>query len=155
MTDHGGSFFLDIERHLDEAFDKLIYRRCAIPNPAEWKPRLDLHETGDGYYIEVDLPGVPPEHVEIRVTEGCLSICGKRPEPNLEGAVLCVRERERGCFGRSLFLRQAVAPDRARAECQHGTYKIHLFKKHQTEAQQPQRDTAGPGGGRLIRIESS
>jgi hypothetical protein len=48
MTDPGGCFFLDIERHRDEAFDKLIYRRCAIPNPAEWKSRLDLHETGDG-----------------------------------------------------------------------------------------------------------
>jgi HSP20 family molecular chaperone IbpA len=50
--------------------------------------------------IEVDLPGVPPEQVEIRVTEGCLTIS----------------------------------------------------KKHQAE--QPPREvtTAGPAGGRVIRV---
>jgi hypothetical protein len=49
MTDHGGGSYLDFQRQLDEAFEELIYRRWPIPNPAEWQPRLDLHETRDAY----------------------------------------------------------------------------------------------------------
>jgi hypothetical protein len=51
-TDHGGGSFLDFPCQLDEAFEKLIYRRWAIPSPAEWRPRLDLHETPDGYVMD-------------------------------------------------------------------------------------------------------
>jgi HSP20 family protein len=132
MTDSGGSF-PDFERHLDEAFEKLIYRRWAIPSPAEWRPRLDLHETGDAYYIEVDLPGVPPERVEIRVSEGTLTIAGTRPATSLEGALSSRRERECGSFRRSLSLPHAITPERVQAEYHHGTCRIRLFKKPQAE----------------------
>ena len=126
MTDHGGGLFLDIQRHIDETFEKLIYRRWAIPNPAGWIPRLDLHETRDGFLIEVDLPGVPPDQVEIRVTEGALTIAGTRPATALEGALQSQRERECGTFCRLVSLPQAVTPEQARAEYRHGTYQIHL-----------------------------
>jgi HSP20 family protein len=155
MTDYGGGFFLDFQRQLDETFERLIYRRWAIPNPVEWRPRLDLHETGDAYYIDVDLPGVPPERVEIRVTEGCLTIAGTRPATSLEGAVRSHRERECGSFRRSLFLRHAVASERVRAEYRHETYQIQLFKKHQAEPQVEEITPAQPEAGHVIRIAIS
>lgn len=129
MSKQSGSFLLDFQRQLDEAFEELIYRRWAIPNPSQWSPRLDLHETRDAYFIEVDLPGVPPERIEIHVTEGSLTIAGTRPKSSLEGALLSHRERESGSFRRSVTLSQPVAPDRVEAEYRHGTYQIRLFKK--------------------------
>jgi HSP20 family protein len=152
MTDQGGGFFLDVQRQLDEAFEKLIYRRWAVPNPAEWRPRLDLHESRDAYYIEVDLPGVPPERVEIRVTEGGLTIAGTRPATSLEGALLSHSERECGSFRRSLTLPQAVVPERVQAEYRHGTCRIRLFKKRQAEPPGPDSTPAEPEAGRVIRI---
>jgi HSP20 family protein len=129
MSRQSGGFFPDFERQLDEAFEKLIYRRWAIPNPAEWRPRVDIHETQDAYLIEVDLPGVPPEGTEIRVTEDTLTITGTRPATRLEGAWLSHSERESGSFRRSVTLSQPVAPDRLEADYRHGTYHIRLFKK--------------------------
>jgi HSP20 family protein len=128
MTDQGGGSTLDFQRHLDEIFDRMIYRRWSIPNPAEWRPRIDLHETGDSYYIEVDLPGVPPERVEIRVADGCVTITGTRPRTSLEGVFVSHRERECGSFRRSLSLPQAVSAERVHSEYHHGTYQIRLFK---------------------------
>jgi len=143
---------VDFQRQLDEIFEKLIYRRWAIPNPAEWRPRLDLHETSDAYYVEVDLPDVPPEQVEIRVTEGCLTIAGTRPVTSLEGALLSHREREYGSFRRSLSLAHAVALERVQAEYRHGTYKIHLFKKRPAEPLVPEITPDESGASRVIRI---
>ena len=57
MSDFWKATFLDLDRHLDETFEKLIYRRWAIPNPAEWRPPFDLHESAQGYVVEIDLPG--------------------------------------------------------------------------------------------------
>jgi HSP20 family molecular chaperone IbpA len=76
---------------------------------------------------------VPPERVELRVTEGCLTIAGARPATSLEGALLSHRERECGSFHRSLTLPQAVVPESVQAEYRHGTYQIRLFKKLQAE----------------------
>jgi len=145
MSKQSGGFLLDFQRQLDEAFEKLIYRRWAIPNPSEWSPRLDLHETRDTYFIEVDLPGVPPERIEIQVSEGSLTIAGTRPMTSLEGALLSHRERESGSFRRSVILSQPVAPDRVEAEYRHGTYQIRLFKKRldEPEGTSSKRD-AGP-----------
>jgi HSP20 family molecular chaperone IbpA len=66
--------------------------------------------------------------VEIRVTEGCLTIAGTRPATSLEGARLSHRERECGSFRRSLFLSQAIVPERVKAEYRHSTYQIRLLR---------------------------
>jgi HSP20 family protein len=152
MSNHGGGSFLDFQRQLDETFERLIYRRWAIPSPSEWRPRLDLHETGEGYYIEVDLPGIPPDRIEIRVTAGCLTITGARPATNLAGALLSHKERECGSFCRSLTLPKAIAVERARAEYYHGTYQIHLFKKLPAGPTMLAITTSEPETGRVIRI---
>jgi HSP20 family protein len=140
MSRQSGGFFLDVQRQLDDAFEKLIYRRWAIPNPAEWRPRLDLHETADAYFIEIDLPGVPPERIEIQVTEGSLTIAGTRPSTRPEGALLSHRERESGSFRRLVTLSQPVAPDRVESAYRHGIYQIRLFKK---PIEEPARPSAG------------
>ncbi len=128
MSNHGRTF-LDIERTLDDAFEKLIYRRWSIPGPSGWIPRVDLHETADAFIVEVDLPGIPPECVEIRAAERGLTITGTRPLSEYAGLLLSHRERESGAFRRALVLPRAIAPERARAEYHHGTFLIRLLKK--------------------------
>lgn len=148
MIDRGVGTFLDVQRHLDEAFERLIYRRWAIPAPSEWSPRVDIHETDDAYLIEVDLPGVPPERVEIRAAERDLTIAGTRLETSLEGVVASRRERECGSFRRSLALAHAIAPERVEAEYHHGTCRIRLIKRRSIGPTSPSE----PAPGRPIRI---
>jgi HSP20 family protein len=155
MTDHGGSPFLDFQRQVEEAFDKLIYRRWAIPAPAAWRPRLDLYDTRDAYVIEVDLSGVPPERVEIRLAGRELTIAGTRAATDLEGALVSHRERECGSFRRSLTLPHAIAPERAQAEYRHGTIRIRPIKERPHEPAAQEAIVSDAGAGRSIRITIS
>ena len=152
MTDPWRAPLFDLQRRLDQIFEELIYRRWAIPNPAAWRPPLDFHETRDAYLAEVDLPGVSPDQVEIRVTAGGVTITGNRPETGPGGALLSHRERPCGPFRRSLTLAQPIDPEGAGAECHHGTYHIRLPKRRPAERPAPEVAPAEPGAGRVIRI---
>ncbi len=152
MADFWKASFLDLERHLDETFEKLIYRRWAIPNPAEWRPPLDLHESAEGYVVEIDLPGVPTDQVEIRVTESELTLRGTRHETRFEETLPCHRERRCGPFRISLVLPHRVAPEKTQAEYRDGIYVIRLFKKRQNERPAQRAAAVQPEGSRGIRI---
>ncbi len=122
--------FLDVQRHVDEMFEELLYRPWAIAGPSRWRPPLDLYETAEAYLVEVDLPGVAPSEVRIVVRERHLTISGRRTGTPPEGARCDRCERPLGTFERSLDLPQAVDPAKARAECQYGSWRIHLPKKY-------------------------
>ena len=130
--------FLDLQRHVDELFEELIYRRWAIAPPADWQPPLDLHETPDAYLVEIDLPGVAPEEVKLVVGEHDLTVTGQRRAPAPEGTTCSRCERKCGPFRRALDLAEAIDPETVRAEYRNGTCRIHLTKK---------RPPSGPGGG--------
>jgi len=128
----------DPQRQVDELFEKLLYRRWAIPSQTERCPPLDLHETTDAYLVETDLPGIDPAEVRILVSERNLTILGECRPTQTEGATPMRCERKQGPFRRSLDLPQPVDPDKAQAECHHGTYRIRLLKK------QPQKEPLLP-----------
>jgi len=129
--------FLDPQQQVDELFEKLIYRRWAIPSQTDWCPPLDLHETPEAYLVEIDLPHVVPEAVRILVSEWNVTIAGERRPTPSEGSVPKRRERKQGAFHRSVDLPQPVDPEKAQADCLHGTYRIRLPKKHPQKEQLP------------------
>jgi HSP20 family protein len=128
------SVFLDIERHVDEVFEKLVFRPWSIPREGAWSPPLDLYDTADAYLAVIDLPGVAPEDVSILVGERKLTISGQRQLAAPPGTATHFHERRGGAFHRSVDFPQPVEPGSARAECLHGTYHIHLPKKSEAAA---------------------
>ena len=59
---------LDLDRRIDQVFSELIHEPWGCDfGAAAWQPAVDVYETGDAYLIEVDIPGVPPENVEVQV----------------------------------------------------------------------------------------
>jgi HSP20 family protein len=155
MSDPWKATFLDFQQHLDEVFEKLIYRRWAIPNPAEWRPPVDIHETAEGFCIEIDLPGVPPDQVEIRLSDRELVLTGTRRETLLAEALLSHRERRCGPFRISLVLSQDVVTERAQAEYRDGTYVIRLVKKRRQGQFVQQAAVSDPGTSRVVSISLS
>jgi HSP20 family protein len=155
MSDLWKAPFLDFQQHLDDVFEKLIYRRWAIPNPAEWRPPVDIHESAEGYFIEIDLPSVPPDQVEIRLSDRELVVRGTRRETRLDEALLSHRERRCGPFRISLVLSQAVVPERASAEYREGTYMIRLVKKRRQGQSMQEAALNEPGTGPVIVISPS
>ena len=81
----------------------------APPGDAEWAPRTDVAETDDAYLIAMDLPGMTPEVVEVRLDDGVLRVSGRREVGRgYEGARFHQVERSYGRFSRSFQLRSDV-----------------------------------------------
>jgi len=43
-----------------------------------WAPRADIYETEDKVVLQLDIPGVKPDQIEIQSEKGMLSIKGER-----------------------------------------------------------------------------
>ena len=69
----------------------------------DWFPAVDLTETGQEYVFEVDLPGLKPQEVQVRLDSDELSITGQRVPRHQTGAHVRV-ERPSGPFVRRLPL---------------------------------------------------
>ncbi len=130
------SEFIDLQKQVDQLFDELVYRPWASSVQPAWRPLLDFHDTADAYVIDVDLPGVQPADLELRVSERELSIAGQRQVASPEGVLFQKRERPAGTFRRVVAFHEPIVPQKARAECHRGTCRIVLPKKHPAEPEQ-------------------
>lgn len=46
-----------------------------------WMPRTDIYETQTAVVLQLDLPGVKPDSIDIQCEKGMLSVKGERPFP--------------------------------------------------------------------------
>ena len=44
-----------------------------------WAPRADIYETEESVVLQLDLPGVKPDDIDVQCEKGMLSIKGERP----------------------------------------------------------------------------
>jgi HSP20 family protein len=92
-------------------------------------PAVDIKDEGDHYLVEVDLPGLSKEDVEVMVGEGVLDITAKREERKEESNKGYIR-RERGfvSFHRRLTLPDDTTEDDLEAKLEEGVLKIRVQK---------------------------
>jgi len=69
----------------------------------DWFPAVDVTETGQEYVFDVDLPGLKPEEIQLRVRSDGLYISGQRVPRHRGGEPVRV-ERPAGAFVRQLPL---------------------------------------------------
>ncbi|RMD78174.1 MAG: Hsp20/alpha crystallin family protein [Lentisphaerae bacterium] len=92
-------------------------------------PDVDVRESDDAYHITMDLPGVKPEDIELRLEDRHLLIRGEKKEEHAdESDSWQIRECRYGKFERAIPLPAAVNEDRIEAQLENGTLKIHLPK---------------------------
>lgn len=91
-------------------------------------PILDLYETPDEIIVEVDVPGVDPGCLSVRVADNRLTIEGKRGPKEEEGVNYIRMERCHEDFSRMIQLPMAVNSHNARARYERGVL-ILFFPK--------------------------
>lgn len=115
------------------AFDKAI---SSIASPA-----VDVFEKGDSYQIAVELPGIDPKQIDLRVAEGVLTIKGEKQETTEErDKEYYLSERRYGSFQRMFRLPQGVDSSKIEASCSNGVLSVRLPKT--AEAQKSERKIA-------------
>jgi len=100
---------------------------------ASWMPAVDIEEQEGHFAITADLPGIDIDDVQIMMSEGVLSLEGKRAscrEDNA-GEVRCA-ERVSGEFKRSFSLPDTADPNGITANYRNGVLKITITKEEKT-----------------------
>ncbi len=93
-------------------------------------PPLDIYERSNEIMVLIDMPGVDPEDILIKIYKDEFILEGvKKQEPNQPGAVYLCMERQFKGFRRKIRLPSEVEPDRATARYQNGVIIVRLPKK--------------------------
>ena len=69
----------DLRRRIDRLFDQVLPgARAPSADARPWAPPVDIIETGDNIVVNVDVPGMRQEDIEVELTGDTLSIAGER-----------------------------------------------------------------------------
>ncbi|HUR28129.1 MAG TPA: Hsp20/alpha crystallin family protein [Planctomycetota bacterium] len=97
---------------------------------------VNVHETGDAFEVDLELPGMTLEDVEVVLEGRELTVRGERKLTLPEGTVWQRRERFHGKFARVLRLPTDVDSARVNATLRNGVLTIRCPK---SEASKPRR----------------
>jgi HSP20 family protein len=73
---------LSLRRAMDQLFEQSFVRPGMMPGAPSMMAPMDVCETPNGYEVDVALPGVRPEDVEIVVDQNTLTIRGRYSQQN-------------------------------------------------------------------------
>jgi len=91
---------------------------------------VSIWDDEQNIYVEVELPGVAREDVEVVVQDGSLHLRGERKRPSEnKNREYWYNEREFGRFERVISLSEMVDPEQIEAEMHCGILSIKLVKK--------------------------
>lgn len=98
---------------------------------ADWfAPRSDASALEDFYEINVELPGVKTEDVDVSIEDNSLVVRGeKRFEHEETGRTYFFSEREYGAFQRTFRLPPDVDSDKIDAEFRDGILRLKIAKR--------------------------
>jgi HSP20 family protein len=97
-----------------------------LPSPRRWLPPVNIYETGETLMVEVELPGMRREAIDVQFSGDVLTIRGER---NTDAqARLLHTERPHGSFQRAFTIGAAVQGDQVDAVYRDGLLLITLLK---------------------------
>ena len=99
-------------------------------------PAMNVFTDKSGTVLRMEVPGVPPEKIQIETHGRTLTVSGKREVTAPENGSFHRRERSAGEFSRSVQLPADVDASRAEASCKHGILNIRIPKKEEAKPRQ-------------------
>lgn len=138
--------FLSLRDEIDRVFDEFMswspFRGGLFERPLtrfaatrSLEPAADVVERDDAYEIDVDVPGLKKDNIEIAVSDNNLMVrCDLEEEKEEKGREYYCRERHHESFARAFEIPPGVNADQIAADLDNGVLKIILPKT--PEAQQ-------------------
>ena len=109
--------FRDLDRLTQQVFGTAT-RPAAMP--------IDAYRRGEEFVVELDLPGVQPDSIDLTVEKNVLTVHAERRRDETEGVELLVGERPHGTFSRQLFLGDTLDTDAIQADYVDGVLTLRL-----------------------------
>ncbi|MFC5271002.1 Hsp20/alpha crystallin family protein [Adhaeribacter terreus] len=112
---------------LDRFFNDSLNSRKAM---ASFTPHVDTSETDEAYEIEVSLPGLKKEEIDIDFQDGRLTISGERKfSDEKRTKKYHMLESQYGSFMRSFYLPDTINSEAIDAEFEDGVLRINVPKE--------------------------
>lgn len=123
--------FSSMRQELDQLFDRFFGDSGSVA-PSSWYGPVALWEDDRHLYLEVEMPGVCKDDLELTVRDGSLRIAGERKAPEGDRKYW-YNERRYGRFERVVSLPEAVDRDSIEAELHDGILRVTLTKKPEAQ----------------------
>jgi len=103
-----------------------------VGGPVNFRPTLDVAETSDAFEIEVTLPGVKKENLDVSLEDNRLTISGERKWDKNENKKYHKMESGYGKFRRSFVLPESIDEDSIEARYEDGILYLTIAKSEET-----------------------
>lgn len=146
-----GSPIFGLRREIDRLFEDTFAR-----DGNSWTPAVDIKENDTEIRLDVELPGLNPEDVEITAENGLLTVRGEKRLERKEGdeTRFQVVERTYGSFLRSFQLPQGIDEDQIKAEFNNGVLALHIPKAALPQPKRIEIKSTGKSGGKQSSFTS-
>jgi len=120
----------DIERRIGA----VLNTNRPVQKVESFTPAVNEKVDENGYYLEIDLPGVAKENIEISVNDGILTISGERKLNKKEEKENYTRiESFFGRFERSFKLPADADSDNIEAKYENGVLTLYIPRRKKSE----------------------
>ncbi|MEU2117060.1 Hsp20/alpha crystallin family protein [Streptomyces sp. NPDC016459] len=107
---------------------------------------MDAYREGDVYVIALDLPGVPPDAIDIDVERNMLTVkAERRPVAKADDVQMELSERPLGVFSRQLMLADTLDTEKITADYEAGVLTLRIPI---AERAKPRKISIGRGDSR-------
>lgn len=101
-----------------------------------WSPAVDIYEDENLLNIVVDLPGVDPKLIDMKIQGDMLWLRGERKPGFNDSSKLFCAERVSGPYLRTVVLPAYVDTGAVKARCENGVLTVTLPKKAEAKPRQ-------------------
>ena len=150
--------FASLRRDVDRLFDEAWSGGTSGWRARGWLPPVDVNETENEINVQVEVPGMRAEDIDVTVENGILTISGEKRFERKEGEEErgnLVVERQYGRFTRSFTLPAQVDAENVTAECADGVLTIALPKRAEARPKRISVNTSGEGVRGQVRAGKS
>jgi HSP20 family protein len=113
---------------------------------------IDAYRRGEEVVVELDLPGVDPDSIDLTVERNVLSVHAERRRPEGEKVELLIGERPFGTFSRQLFLGDTLDTAALSADYADGVLTLRLPV---SERAKPRKVAIGRSDARSSAIDAT
>lgn len=124
--------FSSVQSEVDQLFDQFFPQLRNGNGAAAWSAPITLWEENNSFFVEVDLPGVKLEDVDLTLEDNNLRIKAERKLPETERKYWH-HERAFGQVQRVISLPDVVDGDSIEAELKEGVLSLKIAKRPEAQ----------------------